>query len=189
MFAQQTCGWNFKCLVVLCKFFSRHCRLECVYAFGKETRCPLYRNRDEPRVGLEGRGKSRRNSDNIVELSKISQNFRKSRRTSKNLAVLPKISQNFENLAELPKIPHNFVPSWLLHSFVLFLPDQYYIQRRTADSFDLRDFFRLPTKTQSRHYNTTKLPYLLNRVHISMPDTPSQTSRFSYYLLFCETVN
>jgi len=41
-------------------------------------------------------------------------------------------------------------------------------------SFDLRDFFRLPTKTPSRHYNTTKLPYFLNRVHILCQTLPSK---------------
>ena len=68
-----------------------------------------------PRVGLDGCGKSNRTTENLVDLPKISQNFRKSRENSENLAELPKMSLNFskscensENLAEVPTISLNF---------------------------------------------------------------------------------
>jgi hypothetical protein len=127
----------------------------------------------------------------------MSQKFRTSRRTPENPAERPKVSQNFrksrgtsENLAEIRKILQNFVTILLLNSYMLFLTNQYYdtfsIVEQTA-IFNLRDIFRLLTKKKPQQHNATKLHCLLKRVHISMPDKPSQTPRSNYYLIFCET--
>ena len=124
-----------KSLFILCKWFHVIRDLRRFTTSGK-------------RPGAHCTGVGVRPTDQSGRVRKISQSFRKSRRTSENTAELRKISQNFgksrrtsENPAELRKISQNFGKSrrtsCLLNFYIFscyFLPDQYYIQRRKADS-------------------------------------------------------
>ena len=155
-----------KSLFILCKWFHVIRDLRRFTTSGK-------------RPGAHCTGVGVRPTDQSGRVRKISQSFRKSRRTSENTAELRKISQNFgksrrtsENPAEL----RAFLTSTFFHVIFYPISTTFSVVKQTV-SFDLRDFFRLPTKTQSSHYNTTKLPYILNRVRISVPDTSSQNLR------------
>jgi hypothetical protein len=125
--AHRTLGGEISRLFVLCKWFHFITDLGMFTPTGKRPGAHCTGVGVSPRVGLDGCRKSRRGSENLAELLKISQNFRKSRRASENLAELPKISQNFQKSRTI---------SCLLYSYIFscyFLPDQYYIQHRRAD--------------------------------------------------------